>query len=851
MANRKHKLGFKLLIMLLLPLAVCLLGGCSDDENESESAPTPVKFSLLISSPNMESAVIANSSEGKEIDSRFYSHFNDEASFRVLAKQDGSMIDLGTFEVTKTPDNSSEGRINVDATDKLSSGKPYDIYLIGGSWRWDESGLYYKKTMTRGGGFSTWLKLHSSSIPSKATNNICGTGEILFVINKSGNPIKFKHKGFKADSKWYYSYAEVSVDNGNVVNAENGAEVEGVERNVPVFTGKNASSIYSIYVPNGNKISNAQLIAEIDGKEVYSENSISSDITIQTNHSYAMFAIWDGKKLMMGNDGVRPVVHVCSDENSDFQIESVMDDGTIVFSGNAENMPKVGEIIVSGVTEKAPYGFLYRVEEVINNGGTTTIRTSPATINEAIPNGNYNIKIPANQLKVDYLIDPFGNKKTLSNTRADDDDEATLPFTYKLYWNPYDGKVKNGWLEGWDYKVALGLDITGTIGVGMSFRYVAEEGWLDYIGLIGDFSFEVDATAKIVGSMTYEFADIPITTYWLKPITVMLGYVPVVFTPVIQVKWKNKLTGKLELSCKLFSTKGKHTYSVGYNRLGDPETGENFIYDYDNEPFKLDESYSSPNKYIQELSPKLSLLGEWKSTIRTELNVSLYGANDYVNLGMAADIYTKLKGEFKLTPNDDESKHSESLGVRFGGDFLPVAKMELKNPIDKTKTYGGTWDDLIFNVFDMEVFSLFALVPYFDDFIVYGDISQSYKKDAELRVNDKEIHIRATMTKPDFQLFPDVEFGFCIGTDDKDEETRRKTWHFYNLKEKGTSYFQKTNLKLDLQANDFNNSTKYYVRPYVKLENGNYVYRERGSFTTHGFIGNNGGTIINVPGEDF
>ena len=254
--------------------------------------------------------------------------------------------------------------------------------------------------------------------------------------------------------------------------------------------------------------------------------------------------------------------------------------------------------------------------------------------------------------------------------------------------------------------------------------------------------------------------------------------------------------------------------------------------------------------YIQDLSPKITLSGEYKTTIRTELNVSLYGANKWDRLSLANDLFAKLKAEFSLSPFDDEETHKESIGIYVGMDFLPEAKAEFKNPFNK-KTYGGKWDDLKLHVFEKEVFSLFALTNTFDDLRVYGDLSQSYKKDAELTANDNIIHIKATMTKPDFQLFADEDFGFCVGIDDTNEEIREKTWAFYGMKEKYVNYSQKTDLSLELPAKDFEASTKYYVRPFVKLKNGNIVYSKRGSFITYGYTADNGGTVNDVPGEDF
>ena len=199
-------------LILLSPIIVSLLSACSKSGDESEPSPTPtstvVKFTLDITCPTMDSEILVNSSDGSQVNTRFTSHYNDGGHETVLIKQDGKIINLGSFPITKTISSGSEGRIEVDGSDKISANKPYVAYVIGGSWRWDDDGVYYKASLSRGGSFTTWLKFSSSSRPSTVTTNLAGTGEILFVINKSSSPIKFKHKGFDAANRWYYSKAE-------------------------------------------------------------------------------------------------------------------------------------------------------------------------------------------------------------------------------------------------------------------------------------------------------------------------------------------------------------------------------------------------------------------------------------------------------------------------------------------------------------------------------------------------------------------------------------------------------------------------------------------------------------------
>ena len=327
MKNNGFKFGHRNILGVFLALLALLMGACSEKDSVEDYVPTEtkasVKFSIKLECPEMESTLIGYPAEGVDGNTDFYSHFNEGASRHVFVKQNGKMIELGDFKVVISESDNSVGVVSVDAKDVVTAGQPYDVYLVGGAYRYDNNGVYFRRNLTRKSGFYSWYKFSSSTIPTKADGKIDGTVEMLFVINKSGAPIKFKHKGFDVANRWYHTYGEVSIDNGTVTEYEDGKEEEGEVREVPVFTGENATIISSYYVPSGNKISEAQLIAEIDGKEVRSENRISSDLTIQLYHSYAMFAVWDGEKLRMGDENGEAVVKIELPEGTNLSVENL------------------------------------------------------------------------------------------------------------------------------------------------------------------------------------------------------------------------------------------------------------------------------------------------------------------------------------------------------------------------------------------------------------------------------------------------------------------------------------------------------------------------------------------------
>lgn len=829
-----------------------ILGACSKGSDEPNQEPTPgptptkLNFTLTIVSPEMESTLLASSTDGSQVDTKFYSHFNDGGTKRVLAKQNGKIVDLGSYDVTLLSTSGEEGRIEVDATDKLSADNPYDLYIIGGSYRWDNGDVYYRKAMSRKDIVATWLKLSSSSIPQKAKDNLAGTGEILFVINKSGAPIKFKHKGFDAANKWYYNYAEVSLDNGSVVKSEDG-EAESDEKEIPVFTGENAEYFYSTYVPNGNLINDAQLIAEIDGKEVRSSNRISSNITIQTNHSYAMFAVWDGEKLLLGDGEGDPVVIVCSDEaGSGIIVDEVKSDGTVILSASSTTIPKEGEIIVSSITDAAPRGFLYRVEKVQQSGGKIIIKTSPAYLNEVLKDAHVEQPLifresthtaRAHQ-KAAYNSQAYVNGAT---SRSEDN-----LFKWKNKYTIFDvpggtisilGNEMKEYVKG---EVSLGLNLGG------SFIWDSDGFIPNRCGftLNGSVSVSVTIEAGIKSKYEKKLVDID-----LEPIVFPVGVVPVVIFPEIQWKYGIKTAGgKIYAKWKPIDIDmcGFDVH-VFWNKEADAndsnwDCGASTTSDFSDWSWK---------SFFQDmLNLEVGLEGEVKFSVWPELIFKLYNMEN-VALSTTIEPYAKLKGELavKWKANDwnwDDFELKDNLSLSLGLENSYKGKLEFNifgEPI------GGELSSEI-TLFNNPLIEGATLMPVFNDF-------QIYPKDNA--INREYVNVSAKKGAVLLTLFYDREddYGFCISQVKKDLNGKElpREWKFYSLKSKyeGSSYGLDRELKieLDIPTSSLQRAATYEIRPYtvIKMGGKQYVFKRKGGkFYTGGGTGDGGVTIIDVPG---
>lgn len=122
-----------------------------------------------------------------------------------------------------------------------------------------------------------------------------GTYELLHIKNKSDKSISFSLNDFSADLRWYKQSGAIRLFDKQFVTD---LSLERIEKSPATTIPANTSDIIvSWYIPNGQKISDATLVAEIDGKNVKSSNTISSGVTLCTGIAYHMYATWDGTEL--------------------------------------------------------------------------------------------------------------------------------------------------------------------------------------------------------------------------------------------------------------------------------------------------------------------------------------------------------------------------------------------------------------------------------------------------------------------------------------------------------------------------------------------------------------------------
>ena len=121
--------------------------------------------------------------------------------------------------------------------------------------------------------------------------------ELLHVSNTTEQDISFSLNGYNATVTWFKREGAICYDTGEF-SYTFPATQPSIEKSesVTIKPGE-VATIVSAYVPNGNRIIEARICAEINGNIVYSANTLSSNSVLKAGHAYHMYVTWDGTSL--------------------------------------------------------------------------------------------------------------------------------------------------------------------------------------------------------------------------------------------------------------------------------------------------------------------------------------------------------------------------------------------------------------------------------------------------------------------------------------------------------------------------------------------------------------------------
>jgi hypothetical protein len=310
------------------------------------------------------------------------------------------------------------------------------------------------------------------------------------------------------------------------------------------------------------------------------------------------------------------------------EIASITEDqSTIIFKKSTPQLEELapGDIIAMGVTENTPEGLLRKVKNITKGGKGSSeiiVETEFATLEEAIEQGEFNFDIP---LQIKNIKEPFscieGVKLITDQSKLKD---FSHEFNYEIDLIAYDGDgnpntvkdniVTKGFIF-FDYNIIFTAEIESHKLKNFVFKNIVELETDISVGVGGKISVNILGKSLLPEPIS------------LGAYTIMLGAIPVVLSPSIDIKWG--LNGELygELSIGVTRT---DTFTAGLewsNGTAQPIADHSIDYNYN--------------------APSTSLGGQVEFSIGPELSCKIYKV-----LGPYCDtsLYAKLSADILGDP---------------------------------------------------------------------------------------------------------------------------------------------------------------------------------------------------------
>lgn len=291
----------------------------------------------------------------------------------------------------------------------------------------------------------------------------------------------------------------------------------------------------------------------------------------------------------------------------------------LVFSGLKTNeTPPIGSIICSAPSDAAPQGYLYKVKQVTNSDGTTTITTEPATLEDAIEKIEISDRIDiTNNIK--EVLDKNGNPVSFTQSET----IARSVSAYQSLKLSVNEKLQLA--NGVFAEIKGSLDIRNTLVADLVMDF-----WkINYFKIAIEPECKLKVDVKLKGELKGE-KEVPLYTIKMVPITLNAGVIPIVLTPDVKVSLKISVSGSVEVSTTLINTDLKATFGVQY------KDGQiSFI--------------NEDNSKHEGLNDALNLKGEIELQPAFSYDVGIYNSSSYV--GVFAAAFGKAKtDDIKIDP---------------------------------------------------------------------------------------------------------------------------------------------------------------------------------------------------------
>lgn len=479
---------------------------------------------------------------------------------------------------------------------------------------------------------------------------------------------------------------------------------------------------------------------------------------------------FDISKVMTIRRYMEPVVFdVTNPETSEIKVVSLEKDGTMAIEAPEGKAPRVGDILCSGPTEEAPYGYMLKVTEITKTSEKARatnswekykmwkflIKTTAAVLNEVLSNFHYPYHVNFDDIKIDQVTDNEGHVLEV------------------IEENPKEWKVP--------MELNLGPNLTIKPEITIKPKDLAlyidvKDKQFEKFG--ADFDFDIDVSLRIDAKLNSKFEKtVSLFHILLDPIPIC-ETPPIAVTPLIQVYLTFKADGQIKLSCVPI----RNTYEVNAGAYYDFKTQKVVP------TIEIPDATDKDNKY------QYYLIKEKEIEANKEREVSPVEAGLYFNGSASASIGASLSigvdgcnyvGRVDFLPKQLDVV-ADMLSLDLWYDFNRVITANLG--IDNIKTDAwdeyNFWDGCKVENYGQAHLQFFLRVwnPFKDKFVGYEPEKEfftwhfweddlfptlfvpDYKK-LSAKLNSDKVMLNVSKYKPYFwnTLFKEESYGFQYG----------------------------------------------------------------------------------------
>ena len=292
--------------LALLP-AMLLAAGCSGDDVATDRGDSNNTFALSVQMPadgEQTRVGLTQKSGSKDMEATW----QEGDQVQVIIVQGERQFDTGQSRVDDITANGKQATIYFPLPDGVDRTQPFNLYCFTGirGHALNDGGVVTplcNAELIRSSGSKFKAPMFCNVLTQYGqkpfvTFHHFGTYEVLHVSNEGSQTVTFAHRGFDISLPWYQASASLNpADDGGAISPQGewDGDADSDEQTIPA--GSEATFI-SWYIPSGYPITDARLLAGINGSLVKSTDTFTSTVSLQRKRAYHMYATWDGSQLV-------------------------------------------------------------------------------------------------------------------------------------------------------------------------------------------------------------------------------------------------------------------------------------------------------------------------------------------------------------------------------------------------------------------------------------------------------------------------------------------------------------------------------------------------------------------------